>query len=60
MGERYEVVADRILKGLNSYEGFFSREYYLDFEDRILNMKSRIQESKLEGRLLKIGIVGEV
>ena len=60
MGKKYEEVSDSILNGLKKFDGFFSREYYLDFEDRIGKMKENIQESMREGRLLKIGIVGEV
>lgn len=60
MGKKYEKVSDSILNGLKKFDGFFSREYYLDFEDRIGKMKENIQESMREGRLLKIGIVGEV
>lgn len=60
MRKKYEDVSKDILNGLNSYQEYFSREYYLDFEDRISNMKKKIQDSEKEGRLLKIGIVGEV
>lgn len=60
MGEKYENVTEKVLKGLNGFTDFFSREYYLEFEDRILKMKEKIQDSMQEGRLLKIGIVGEV
>ncbi|WP_336159815.1 dynamin family protein [Fusobacterium polymorphum] len=57
---KYEVVVDKILTGLNEYNGFYSRDYFLDIEDRIQKMKKNIENSKQEGRLLKIGIVGEV
>lgn len=60
MAEKYEVVVDNVLKGLNEFNGFFSREYYIDFEEKIITMKNRIEESMKEGRVLKIGIVGEV
>lgn len=60
MGEKYEVITERILKGLNDFRGFFSEDYYWDFEEKILNMKMKIEASMQEGRLLKIGIVGEV
>lgn len=60
MGKKYEEASDLILKGLDSFKDCYSREYYLDFEDRIRNMKKKIQDSMQEGRLLKIGIVGEV
>jgi hypothetical protein len=57
---KYEVVVDKILTGLNEYNGFYSRDYFLDIEDRIQKLKKNIEYSTQEGRLLKIGIVGEV
>lgn len=60
MAITYEAATQQILNGLNEFKGFYSRDYYLEFEDRISTMKERIEESKREGRLLKIGIVGEV
>lgn len=60
MGEKYEVVSDKIITGLSQFKGFYSQDYYLEFEDRISTMKDTIEESQKEGRLLKIGIVGEV
>ena len=60
MGIKYEIVVDKILSGLNEYNGFYSKDYFLDIEDRIQKMKKNIEISMQEGRLLKIGIVGEV
>ncbi len=60
MGKRYEEASEIVLKGLKGFEGFYSKEYYHNFEDRILDLKRRIQDSTQEGRLLRIGIVGEV
>lgn len=60
MSEKYEVVVNNVLSGLKQYEDLYSKEYYLEFEAKIANMKERIQESLKEGRMLRIGIVGEV
>lgn len=60
MSEKYEVVVNNVLSGLKQYEDLYSKEYYLEFEAKIANMKERIQESLKEGRILRIGIVGEV
>ena len=40
---KYEVVVDKILTGLNEYNGFYSRDYFLDIEDRIQKMKKNIE-----------------
>lgn len=55
-----ESVFENILKGLGKYDGFYSRDYYLELEERINSMKKRIQDSQSESRILKIGVVGEV
>lgn len=57
---KYEDVAQKILGDLAIFKGFYSEDYYIEFEERISTMKERIRESKKEERLLKIGIVGEV
>jgi len=56
----YEEGISQILRGLKEYEGFFSRDYYLDFEAKSQGLREKIEESMKEGRLLKIGIVGEI
>lgn len=60
MGEQYEKTSETILEGLKKFQECYSDDYYLDFERKISDMKRKIQESMKEGRLLKIGIVGEV
>lgn len=57
---KYEETVERILKGLKEFEGFYSKDYYLDFESKAHSLRERIEESLKEGRLLKIGIVGEM
>ncbi len=56
----YEETTEKIIKGLKQYKDFFSTEYFLDFERKATNLKENIEESLKEGRLLKIGIVGEM
>ena len=55
-----ESVFENILKGLGKYDGFYSRDSYLELEERINSMKKRIQDSQSESRILKIGVVVEV
>ena len=56
----YEEGIKEIVNGLKEYEGFYSRDYYLDFDAKAQGMREKIEESLQEGRLLKIGIVGEI
>lgn len=60
MSKKYETVTGEVLEGLKKFKGFYSQDYYLEFEDRISQMKGRINDALKEGRLLKLGIVGEV
>lgn len=60
MGEKYKVVSEKILSELQKFEGFYSKDYYLEIEDRLTKMEEKIDEALKEGRVLKIGIVGEV
>lgn len=55
-----EYVIEKLINGLAQFKGFYSQDYYLEFEDRILSLKEKVKSSLVEGRLLKIGIVGEV
>lgn len=59
MSKNYELVSKEILDGLKEYKEFIIENYF-DFEDKILGLKEKIEESKKENRLLKLGIVGEV
>ena len=56
----YENTSKVIMQGLEKNKEFYSNSYYVDFTSRIKKIKEKIKESKKEGRLLKIGIVGEV
>lgn len=56
----YEDGIEKIISGLKQYDGFFSKDYFIDFEAKSQGMKEKIEESFKEGRLLKIGIVGEI
>jgi len=56
----YEEGISQIVNGLKEYEGFYSRDYYLEFDSKSQGMREKIEESLQEGRLLKIGIVGEI
>lgn len=56
----YRETLKTIIDGLRQFQGFFADDYYLDFEDRAQRLEDRIAASQQEGRLLKIGIVGEV
>ena len=56
----YENTSKVIMQGLEKNKEFYSDSYYVDFTSRIKKIKEKINESKKEGRLLKIGIVGEV
>jgi len=56
----YENTSKVIMEGLKKNKEFYSDSYYVDFTSRIKKIKEKINESKKEGRLLKIGIVGEV
>ena len=56
----YENTSKVIMEGLEKNKEFYSDSYYVDFFSKIKKMKEKIYESKKEGRLLKIGIVGEV
>ena len=58
--KKYENVSKEIITGLEKNKKLYSDSYYIDFSSRIKKMKEKIEESKKEGRLLKIGIVGEV
>lgn len=53
MSVKYEEATQKILNGLAEFREFYSRDYYLEFEDRISTMRDRIEESKREGRLQK-------
>lgn len=57
---KYEEGMIQIINGLKEYEGFYSKDYYLEFDAKSQGMREKIQESLQEGRLLKIGIVGEM
>ena len=56
----YDEGINKILDGLKKYDGYYSKDYYIDFETKTDGMKERIEESFKEGRLLRIGIVGEI
>ena len=58
--KKYEYVSKYITEELKKNQPFFSKSNYENFKSRILKIKERIEESRKEGRLLKIGIVGEV
>lgn len=61
MGKKYEEVTKNILQGLSEFKkDYFEQSYYYEFENRVDSMEKAIQASLEEGRLLKIGIVGEV
>lgn len=60
MGKNLETIQEQVLSGLAEYRGFYSQEYYLDFENRISRLREQLAAAQEEGRLLKIGIVGEV
>ncbi|WP_026522315.1 dynamin family protein [Butyrivibrio sp. VCB2001] len=60
MGEMNSELSERLLSGLREFKGFYTQDYYYEFEDRITGIASQIEESRRKGRLLKIGIVGEV
>ncbi len=50
----------KILEGLEQYIGLYSRDYYLEFKTKSGGIEDKIKESLREGRLIKIGIVGEI
>lgn len=53
---------EKIINGLKEFDGngFFTQDSFLEFERRANNLEENIKESQEEGRLLKIGIVGEI
>jgi len=60
MNNTYEIASKEILENLNNFKDLYSKDCYYDFKDKIEGLKDKIEESKKEGRKLKIGIVGEV
>lgn len=60
MTESYERVTNTVLNGLSQYGDFYSRQLYLELEERISDLKDRIKESTQEGRVLRIGVVGQM
>ena len=57
---KYENISKIVIEGLEKNKNLYSESYYVDFSSRIKKIKEKVEESKKEGRLLKIGIVGEV
>lgn len=56
----YEEGIEKIINGLKEYDKYISHEYIAEFDLKSSGMREKIEESLKEGRLLKIGIVGEV
>ena len=60
MGIKYEAAAEKVLTGLKGFEDSFSKERYIEFENKLHDMKNTVQEFMKDNRQLKIGVVGEV
>ena len=60
MGIKYEASAEKVLTGLKGFEDSFSKERYIEFENKLHDMKNTVQEFMKDNRPLKIGVVGEV
>ena len=58
--KHYNEIADSIINGLEQYSGLYIENDYLNFADNVNKTKQLLEETSKEGRLLKIGIIGEV
>ena len=60
MAVKYEDISISILEGLDQFQDCYSRDLYLEFKERLEGLKDKVEQSLQEGRVLKIGIVGQV
>lgn len=60
MNKNYKNVLSTILDDLNKYKELYDREYFIEFQDKKIEIEDNINKILEEGRNLKIGIVGAV